>query len=156
MVSQFSYLHPVAFYETDMAGLVHFSNFFRWMESAEHAFLHEIGFPPVKQEGETFWGWPRVRASCDYRDPVRYGDEVECRIFVKEIKLRSVVYFFRFYKTGLDGELVQVAKGEMTSVYAKFDVRNQAMAALSLEEGLLGKIEEASAVAMKRLDANKV
>lgn len=145
----------VSFHETDMAGLVHFSNFFRWMEDAEHAFLQSVGFPPVKQEGDYFWGWPRARARCDYREPLRFGDRFECEVYVKEIKLKSVSYFFRFYKLAVGdegGERIAVAKGEMTSVYAGFDVSERQMKALDLARDLLDKIEEAPSEAMKRDD----
>ena len=33
----------VQFYETDMAGIVHFSWFFRYLEEAEHAMWREAG-----------------------------------------------------------------------------------------------------------------
>ena len=39
----FTHQRQVEFAETDMAGIVHFANFFRWMESAEHAFLRSLG-----------------------------------------------------------------------------------------------------------------
>ena len=34
----------VEFSETDMAGIVHYSNFFRYMEAAEHEFFRALGF----------------------------------------------------------------------------------------------------------------
>lgn len=139
----------LAFNETDMAGIAHFSNFFRWMEIAEHAFLKSLGIQPVVQDGERFWGWPRVRASCEYHAPVRFGDRFEVHLFVKEIKQKSVVYFFRFKKRGLNGEVVPIAKAEMTSVYAGFDVPSQTMAALVLGEDLLSKLDTASPQVMK-------
>ena len=139
----------LSFHETDMAGIAHFSNFFRWMEETEHAFLREIGFPPVAQQGEQFWGWPRVKASCDYRNPLRFDECFDCHLFVKEIKIRSVVYFFRFFKTASDGEPVQIARGEMTSVYASFDASKNLMNAINLDTDFLSRIEEAPAEAMR-------
>ncbi|EDY84243.1 thioesterase family protein [Verrucomicrobiia bacterium DG1235] len=139
----------LAFNETDMAGIAHFSNFFRWMEIAEHAFLKSLGVPPVVQERDKFWGWPRVRASCEYHTPIRFGDRFEVHLFVKEIKQKSVVYFFRFRKALPDGGFVALARAEMTSVYAGFDVPTQSMSALDLQEEILSKIEEAPAELMK-------
>ncbi|MBC2607586.1 acyl-CoA thioesterase [Pelagicoccus albus] len=133
----------LAFYETDMAGIAHFSNFFRWMEITEHAFLKSLGFEPVVQEGDQFWGWPRVRASCDYHAPVRYGDRFQVHLFVKEIKQKSVVYFYRFRKVEADGSMTPMARAEMTSVYAGFDVPSQSMMALDLQTELLDKLEVA-------------
>ena len=43
MSDHFEWSRLVEFYETDLAGIAHFSNFYRWMESAEHAFKRERG-----------------------------------------------------------------------------------------------------------------
>lgn len=150
-VMAFDYVleRELAFNETDMAGIAHFSNFFRWMEITEHAFLKSLGIEPVVQDRDKFWGWPRVRASCEYHAPLRFGDKFEVHIFVKEIKQKSVVYFFRFRKIEDDGRVTAIARAEMTSVYAGFDVPSQTMAALDLEKDLMKKIEEAPAELMK-------
>lgn len=139
----------LAFNETDMAGIAHFSNFFRWMEMTEHAFLKSLGIAPVVQELDKFWGWPRVRASCDYHSPLRFGDRFEVHLFVKEVKQKSVVYFFRFRKLADNGEIVPIARGEMTSVYAGFDVPTRSMSALDLQVEVLEKLEVASPESMK-------
>ena len=150
MASDFVLTRELAFHETDMAGIAHFSNFFRWMEMAEHAFLKELGFPPVQQEGSSFRGWPRVRASCEYHEPLRYGEMFDCHLFVKEIKEKAVVYFFRFRKKAVSaGGWTAVAKGEMTSIFAGFDVPTNTMRALDLDAELLGRLETASAELMK-------
>ncbi|MBK1826785.1 acyl-CoA thioesterase [Haloferula rosea] len=88
----------VEFYETDMAGIVHFTNFFRFMEACEHDFLrtldHELH--GVVEGLET--GWPRVNATCDYRAPARFGDELTVSLFVEEVRNRSVRYRFDITK----------------------------------------------------------
>lgn len=149
MAFDFIQERELAFHETDMAGIAHFSNFFRWMEEAEHAFLVSQGYAPVVQEVDRFWGWPRVRASCEYHLPVRFGERFEVHLFVKEIKQKSVVYFFRFRKARPDGGWEALAKGEMTSVYAGFDVPSRTMKALDLEERLLSRLEVANPEVMK-------
>jgi acyl-CoA thioester hydrolase len=35
--------HRVEFFETDLAGIVHFANYYRFMEQAEHAFFRALG-----------------------------------------------------------------------------------------------------------------
>lgn len=150
MASDYVQVRELAFHETDMAGIAHFSNFFRWMEQAEHAFLKTLGIEPVVQDGEKFWGWPRVRASCEYHAPVRYGEKFEVHLFVKEIKQKSVVYFFRFRKVLANGSMIPLAKGEMTAVYAGFDVPTRSMVALDLAEEVIANLELATPEAMKR------
>ncbi|MHC4993297.1 MAG: acyl-CoA thioesterase, partial [Planctomycetota bacterium] len=43
MPHDFKLLRTVEFFETDMAGIVHFSNYFRYMEATEHAFFRSFG-----------------------------------------------------------------------------------------------------------------
>src|SRR5438445_4034138 len=43
MPTEFSILRRIQFSETDMAGIVHFANFFRMMAEVEHAFLRTVG-----------------------------------------------------------------------------------------------------------------
>ena len=40
----FEFQRRVEFHETDLAGIVHFSNFFRYMEDCEHAFYRSLGY----------------------------------------------------------------------------------------------------------------
>jgi YbgC/YbaW family acyl-CoA thioester hydrolase len=83
----------VQFYETDAAGIVHFSNFFRYMEEAEHALWRANGlsvFPAAPTHG-----WPRVAASFDFRRPLRFEDEFEVRIEVTHVSGRSLTYACR-------------------------------------------------------------
>ena len=51
----------VHFYETDAAGIVHFSTFFRYMEEAEHALWRAAGLTVAPAGAEP--GWPRVAAA---------------------------------------------------------------------------------------------
>ncbi|HCQ99158.1 MAG TPA: acyl-CoA thioesterase, partial [Acidobacteria bacterium] len=43
VISEFRLARRVQFYETDTAGLVHFSVFFRYLEEAEHAMWRAAG-----------------------------------------------------------------------------------------------------------------
>ena len=116
MPSEFSIIRQVEFHETDMAGIMHFANFFRWMEVCETAFYRSLGFPLITFVPGQVVGWPRVNASCAYRAPLRFNDTVEVKLFVKKLNTRSVTYVFQFRK---DGALC--ATGEITAVCVKAD-----------------------------------
>ena len=73
-----------------MAGLVHFSVFFRYMEEAEHALWREAGLV-IATVGEEF-GFPRVSASFDYKAPLHFDDEFEVWIRVAAITKRTLRY----------------------------------------------------------------
>ena len=111
MAHSYTTTRRVTFAETDLAGILHFSNYFRYMEEAEHAFFRSLGFRVHLCERSGAWGWARRNASCDYRRPLRYEDEVELRLLVKEKRKKALVYQVRFV---LDG--AEVARGEVTAV----------------------------------------
>jgi YbgC/YbaW family acyl-CoA thioester hydrolase len=70
----------VHFYETDAAGIVHYSNFFRYMEEAEHALWREAGLSIANRKAPV--GFPRVAASFEYHRPLRVEDEFDVCIKV--------------------------------------------------------------------------
>ena len=67
MPSEYRLKRRVQFYETDMAGIVHFSWFFRYLEEAEHAMWREAGLSIADGSGI---GWPRVEASFEFHRPL--------------------------------------------------------------------------------------
>jgi acyl-CoA thioester hydrolase len=101
----------VEFCDTDMAGIAHFSNFFRWMEAAEVEFLRSRGLSvKMPWEGMTI-GFPRVAATCDYLRPARFEDLLEIAVTLERLGEKSVTYGFAFASSGHE-----LAKGKVTSV----------------------------------------
>jgi YbgC/YbaW family acyl-CoA thioester hydrolase len=82
----------VHFYEVDLAGFVHFSCFFRYMEEAEHALWREAGLT-IATHGEER-GFPRLAASCEFHAPLRFEDEFEVLVRVAAITRRTLRYSF--------------------------------------------------------------
>lgn len=140
MVSEFSITRSVEFSETDMAGIMHFSNYFRWMEACESAFYRSVGAPLISFVPGQVVGWPRVRATCDYRAPLRFGDTVEVRLCVKEIRTRALVLVFQFRKV-VEGrvEPAWCAQGELTAVCVTGDAQG-GMTAQPIPEWFRAKI----------------
>lgn len=78
----------VEFCDTDMAGIVHFANFFRYMEAAEHELFRHLGLKIAgRLANGVDYGWPRVSATCSYRSPARYEDVL--RVHVSVVKRGS-------------------------------------------------------------------
>lgn len=106
----------VEFADTDMAGIIHFTAFFRYMEQVEHAFLRSLGLSVISDiDGERV-SWPRVAASCTFVRPVRFEDVMEVHLTVKEKRDKSVTYAFHFEHDGQE-----IARGEMTSVCCRIE-----------------------------------
>jgi YbgC/YbaW family acyl-CoA thioester hydrolase len=124
----------VEFYETDMAGIVHFTNFFRFMEACEHDFLRSLDHElhGVVEGLET--GWPRVNATCDYRAPARFGDELTVSLFIEEVRNRSVRYRFEIAKEDL-----LVAEGSLSVAHVA--LTDDGIKAVPLPEPLKQRLE---------------
>jgi acyl-CoA thioester hydrolase len=117
----FTITRRVEFHETDAAGLMHFSNFYRWMEVCEHAWFHELSLPIMSTTPEGVrLGWPRREATCSFLRPLRCGDVVQVVASVVELGDTSVTYEFVFQKDRA-GKWTEVARGRMTTVHVRQD-----------------------------------
>ncbi len=67
----------VEFVDTDMAGIVHFTNFFRYMEQAEAEFFRSQGHSLASTKNGSGTGWPRVAASASFKAPAYNNDVLE-------------------------------------------------------------------------------
>src|SRR5262249_12305511 len=101
----------VEFVDTDMAGIAHFSNFFRWMEAAERDFLQARGlsFKGVFDGAEI--GLPRVAAQGGYLKPVRLDGVLDLAVRLENVGRKSLTYGFAFSVAG-----VAVARGRLSCV----------------------------------------
>ena len=106
---EFTTTRRVEFSETDAGGIVHFTNFFRYMEYAEHAFFRSLGHSIVNPTLGV--GWPRVHCNCDFKKPLKFEDEVEIHLLVSAKTSKSITYQFRFSTGG-----TEVARGGFTIV----------------------------------------
>ena len=135
MASPFTTTRRVEFGETDMAGIVHFSNFFRYMEAAETDFLRARGLSVSWEQDGRRYGFPRVAAACDYASPARFGDLLTVAVAVEKIGRKSISYRYEFSRVGL-----ALATGRMTAVYCQADESHK-MISLEIPPDLRAKLE---------------
>ncbi|HCN30674.1 MAG TPA: 4-hydroxybenzoyl-CoA thioesterase [Verrucomicrobiales bacterium] len=134
----------VQFADTDMAGIVHFSNFFRYMERVEHDFFRSLGMSiwdgnNLEVAAEARVGWPRVHASCDYKAPLRFEEEFEMELLVEDIRARTLRYRVRFWKS--DGTLA--AEGSLVAACVQKDPASGRMKAVSIPDRVREKLSTA-------------
>ena len=146
MAFEFKVTRRVEFSETDMEGIMHFSNFFRFMETAEHGFFRSLGYSAVLSRNGFDVGLPRVHAECDYQAPLRFEDQVLIHMLVERKGSRSLTYQFRFYR--INGENQEpVARGKVTAVCAARQA-DGSFKAVALPRELADKIDEAPAASL--------
>ena len=78
----YNYTRRVPYYETDMMGVVHHSNYIRWFEEARVDYLDAIGLP-YKQMEEEGIGSPVLEMHCQYKSRVTFGETVTIRVKMK-------------------------------------------------------------------------
>ncbi len=81
------YERKAFYHETDQMGVIHHSNYFRWLEEARVYFLDELGLSYKKME-EIGIISPVVSISADYRKPVKFDDVV--LIYIKITKYTGI------------------------------------------------------------------
>lgn len=117
MATAFTTSRRVEFADTDMAGLIHFSCFYRYMEEVEHAFLRSLGRRVIEtQDDGTTVSWPRVSAECTFHAPAHFEDELEVRLSVTRIGKSSLTLGYDFWK-----QEIQVASGSIKTVCCRID-----------------------------------
>jgi len=121
MSACFTITRRVEFHETDAAGLMHFSNFFRWMEVCEHEWFRTLDLPMMSTNADGVeFGWPRREASCGFARPLRCGDLVRVTGSVTALGPTSATYEFVFEKDRA-GRWTEVARGKLTAVHVRRD-----------------------------------
>jgi len=118
MSAPFTMTRRVLFHETDVAGVMHFSNYFRLMEEVEHAWWRSLGRTVHARDAAGTLSWPRVSATCDFLAPLRFEDEVELALTVAEVSEKSLTVSVAFRLAGKT-----VARGGMRSVCCRVEQR---------------------------------
>ncbi|MFV0336712.1 MAG: acyl-CoA thioesterase [Chthoniobacterales bacterium] len=120
-IYHFAHKRRVEFAETDMAGVVHFSNILRYVEAAEHAMRRACETSNYEIVGSQHLGWPRVEISCRYTKPIHFEEVIETCLHIDEIRSSGMRFRFWIFKNDERSSASVAAYGYMTSVYAAFD-----------------------------------
>lgn len=79
----FVFERKINYYETDKMGVVHHSNYIRYMEEARCSWLESIEMPfsLLEENGITI---PVLGVNCDYKYHVTFDDTIIINLFIKE------------------------------------------------------------------------
>jgi len=136
MANEFAVTRRVQFAETDMAGVLHFANYYRYMEETEHAFWRSLGLSVIAEVDGREISWPRVATSCEYFAPARFEDELELALIVANVGDRSVTHEVEFRRQGR-----RIALGRMTAVCCAME--GGGFQPVSIPESVRRKLSEA-------------
>ena len=130
----------VEFAESDMAGIMHFSNFYRWMETVEHEFFRSLGLSIHMQVNGQSIGWPRLEASCKFKSPLKFEETATIHLDIEEITDKTVTYRFDIEKEGDEG-IIRIAKGRMTTVCATLEPETGKLSAIPIPRAIREKLD---------------
>lgn len=93
--------------DVDIAGIVYFAAYWRFVERAEMEFFDELGFPYDRVFGEYAFWLPRVRCEAEYHAPALMDDWLRLRTHVEKVgasslRWRTVVFNERTGEPGAE------------------------------------------------------
>ena len=99
----FEYKREINYYETDKMGIVHHSNYIRFLEETRCRWLKELGISMeyLEENGYTI---PTLEVNCKYKYHVTSGDVIIIKPILEEYNgvRMTVTYKVIDYKTGKD------------------------------------------------------
>ena len=100
------YVRKAQYHETDQMGIIHHSNYVKWMEEARIDFLNQIGvnYGYLEEMGLVS---PIVEVKCQYKGMVRFGDSVSISINVQK---------YTGVKLVLSYNISNIASGELCTI----------------------------------------
>ena len=140
----------VEFADTDMAGIVHFANYFRYIEAAEHQFYRSLGFSVHGRTGDRILSWPRLETHCKFLKPLRLDDLVETRMTIAEIRSKTISYKITMRK--IEGEQATVvARASLVVICIERDLGGE-MRSIPIPPEIRGKLEVAPKELLEKED----
>ncbi|MEK2645425.1 acyl-CoA thioesterase [Bdellovibrio sp. BCCA] len=102
----FIHRHKVQFYETDLMGIVHHSNYLRFYEEARVGWAHEKGLIDYQKPGSASH-FAVYETQVKHMKPTFFGDDLEIEVQGKTEGNRII---FQYRLRGRNGEVCSVAK----------------------------------------------
>ncbi len=84
---------PTSYFQFDQQGVVFNMWYFGWFDDAMTQFLGEVGYPYAAMNGDGF-DVQLVHTEADWRDPVRYGEQVLVDVAAERVGSTSFTLYF--------------------------------------------------------------
>jgi acyl-CoA thioester hydrolase len=114
----------VRYAETDQMGVVYHSNHLIWFEVGRVEFMRQLGFSYRDMERDEGCFIAVAEATCRYRAPVYYDEEVIVRTQLKSVRESVVVFTYELRRADQDTLL---AEGETTHIVTDSNMKVAAL-----------------------------
>jgi 4-hydroxybenzoyl-CoA thioesterase len=108
----FKYSQPVRFADIDHAGIVYYPRYFHYFHVAfEELWRARVG-PAAYSEiiDKDRIGFPAVRAECDFKAPLKFGDTAEIEVTIPRLGTKSITFRYRIFRSA---DRVLCAEGQV-------------------------------------------
>ena len=102
----FKYIREINYYETDKMGIVHHSNYIRFLEEARCRWMKELGLPMEKLE-DLGYTIPTLEVNCKYLYPVTSGDVISIRPYISEYNGVRMTISYEVINTNTNNEVIK-------------------------------------------------
>jgi acyl-CoA thioester hydrolase len=107
----------VRYAETDQMGIVYYANYLVWFELGRVELLRSLGLAYSQLEQEHECILPVIEATCRYKAPARYDDEILIETWPSLLRQSVIKFEYRVLRKGKDGtEPTLLAEGETVHV----------------------------------------
>lgn len=89
--------HSVSYGETDAMGVVYYAEYLHFFERSRSLFIRERGMSYAEVEKRGIY-LPVREASCRYRIPAHYDDQLSIQVGISEWKRASIKFIYDIYK----------------------------------------------------------
>ena len=98
----------VRFAETDMMGVVHHANYFRWFEMGRVEYLKQAGIYLLDMMADGIL-FPISDVSCQYKASAKFDDELSVETTLAELSRVKMVFTYRVIRLS-DGQLLATGR----------------------------------------------
>jgi len=107
----------VRYAETDQMGIVYYVNYLVWFEIGRVELMRSLGLAYSQLETEHACILPVIEASCRYRSPARYDDEILIETRPSLLRESVIKFAYRILRKAPEGrEPAVLAEGETVHV----------------------------------------
>jgi acyl-CoA thioester hydrolase len=114
----------VRYAETDQMGVVYYANYFVWCEIGRVEFFRQLGHDYRQMEIADDCHLPVVEATCRYRAPARYDEEVIIETRVTTLRSYVIKFGYRLLRLQAEGEQL-LAEAETVHVSVDKSMRKR-------------------------------
>jgi acyl-CoA thioester hydrolase len=115
----FDFTTRVRYSETDQLHIAYYGRYFEWFEAARVEYIRALGISYADLESQGYF-LPVVEASCQYKQPARYDDELTVRTWISQLKNTSLHFRYEVFK---EKNKVLLAKGQTVHAFVNKDMK---------------------------------